>query len=68
MKNKQDSLRTNWKLWKKQIDQETDLGWNHRLRTVDASEDRQEMKIKENLQFNRIQKNGIDSELEKKLN
>ncbi|XP_024033457.1 L10-interacting MYB domain-containing protein-like [Citrus clementina] len=67
MKNKWDSLRTDWKLWKNLIGKETGLGWNHMLRTVDASEEWWEKKIKENMQFNRFQKNGIDLELEKKL-
>ena len=50
------------------IGKETGLGWNHRLRTVDASEEWWEKKLKENPQFSRFQKNGIDPESEKKLN
>ena len=50
------------------IGKETGLGWNHRLRTIDASEEWWEKKIKENPQFSRFRKNGIDPELEKKLN
>ncbi|KAL9457629.1 hypothetical protein AB3S75_006638 [Citrus x aurantiifolia] len=68
MKNKWDSLRTDWKLWKNLIGKETGLRWNYRLRTIDASEEWWEKKIKENPQFSRFRKNGIDPELEKKIN
>lgn len=49
------------------IGKETGLGWNHKLRTVDASEEWWEKKIKENSKFNRFQRNGIDPKLEKEL-
>lgn len=46
MKNKWDNLKEQWKLWKDLKGKQTGLGWDHRLQTIDASEDWWREKIK----------------------
>ena len=39
LKNKWDSLKNDWKLWKQLIGKETGLGWKNQKRTIDASDE-----------------------------
>lgn len=46
LKNKWDALKEQWKLWKDLKGKETGLGWDHRLQTIDASDEWWSGKIK----------------------
>ncbi|KAK2638889.1 hypothetical protein Ddye_026684 [Dipteronia dyeriana] len=39
LKNRWDTLKSNWKLWRDLVGKETGLGWNAKLKTIDASEE-----------------------------
>ncbi|KAK2646637.1 hypothetical protein Ddye_021832 [Dipteronia dyeriana] len=39
LKNKWDTLKSEWKLWRDLIGKETGLGWNAKLKTIDAFEE-----------------------------
>ncbi|KAM5554047.1 hypothetical protein ABKV19_026000, partial [Rosa sericea] len=66
-KNKWDLLRDQWKLWKELIRKETGLGWNPKLKTVDAPDEWWCSKIQENPEYAKLSKKGINPDLEEKL-
>ncbi|KAK2638480.1 hypothetical protein Ddye_026275 [Dipteronia dyeriana] len=39
LKNMWDTLKSDWKLWRDLVGNETGLGWNAKLKTIDASEE-----------------------------
>ncbi|TXG69481.1 hypothetical protein EZV62_004416 [Acer yangbiense] len=39
LKNRWDTLKNDWKLWRDLVGKETGLGWNAKLKTIDASEE-----------------------------
>ncbi|KAK2633773.1 hypothetical protein Ddye_028565 [Dipteronia dyeriana] len=39
LKNRWDTLKSDWKLWRDLIGKETGLGWNAKLKTIDALEE-----------------------------
>ena len=46
LKNKWDALKNDWKLWKDLIGKETGLGWNIQKKTIDASPEWWQSKLK----------------------
>ncbi|KAK0570552.1 hypothetical protein LWI29_003077 [Acer saccharum] len=38
LKNRWDTLKNDWKLWRDLVGKETGLGWNAKLKNIDASE------------------------------
>ncbi|KAL1156197.1 hypothetical protein V6Z11_A08G075900 [Gossypium hirsutum] len=46
LKNRWDALKKEWKAWKKLKGEDTGLGWNPIKRTVDASDDWWESRLK----------------------
>ncbi|KAM5547699.1 L10-interacting MYB domain-containing protein-like [Rosa sericea] len=66
-KNKWDLLRDQWKLWKELIRKETGLGWNPKLKTVDAPDEWWCSKIQDNPKYAKLRKKGINPDLEEKL-
>ncbi|XP_048447883.1 L10-interacting MYB domain-containing protein-like [Pyrus x bretschneideri] len=50
LKNKWDTLKNEWKLWKELVGKETGLGWNSNKGTVDASEEWWNNKIQDVLE------------------
>ncbi|KAH9686253.1 DDE Tnp4 domain-containing protein [Citrus sinensis] len=67
LKNKWDALKNDWKLWKDLIGKETGLGWNIQKKTIDASPEWWQSKLKANPKVEKFRKEGIDKELEGKL-
>ncbi|KAL2931696.1 L10-interacting MYB domain-containing protein [Bienertia sinuspersici] len=67
LKNKWDWMRSRWSLWKALKGKETGLGWDHEKGTISASEEWWQMKIEENTQFRSFQEEGIETELEYKM-
>ncbi|XP_050373037.1 L10-interacting MYB domain-containing protein-like [Argentina anserina] len=64
LKNKWDSLKGDWKLWKTLKSVKTGLGWNPILNTIDADEEFWREQIGE---YARFRKKGISPEFEAKL-
>ena len=46
LKNKWDSLKKEWRLWKELLGKETGLGWSISKQTIDASDEWWDEKIK----------------------
>ncbi|KAL2892391.1 L10-interacting MYB domain-containing protein [Bienertia sinuspersici] len=67
LKNKWDWMRSRWSLWKALKGKETGLGWDHEKGIISASEEWWQMKIEENTQFRSFQEEGIEPELEYKM-
>ncbi|KAL2897360.1 L10-interacting MYB domain-containing protein [Bienertia sinuspersici] len=67
LKNKWDWMRSRWSLWKALKGKETGLGWDHEKGTISAGEEWWQMKIEENTQFRSFQEEGIEPELEYKM-
>ncbi|PKA61069.1 hypothetical protein AXF42_Ash005965 [Apostasia shenzhenica] len=68
LKNKWDLLKRDWKLWRDLKQGSTGLGWNPMKRTIDASDDWWNEKLKVFPQAKKFKNNGIDPEMESKLN
>ncbi|MFQ6650475.1 hypothetical protein Gotur_022580 [Gossypium turneri] len=58
LKNRWDDLKKEWKAWKKLKGEDTGLGWNPIKRTVDASDDWWESRLKVHQMFMRIVATG----------
>ncbi|KAG8472586.1 hypothetical protein CXB51_034389 [Gossypium anomalum] len=67
LKNRWDALKKEWKAWKKLKGEDTGLGWNPIKRTVDASDDLWESRLKVVPEAQRFRTSGIDPEFEGKL-
>ncbi|XP_040374674.1 L10-interacting MYB domain-containing protein-like [Rosa chinensis] len=67
MKNKWDSLKDHWKLWKDLKGKETGLGWDHKRQTIDASDEWWRLKIEKNKEYGKLKKKGIAPDFEDKL-
>ncbi|XP_062002831.1 uncharacterized protein LOC133720506 isoform X3 [Rosa rugosa] len=67
LKNKWDSLKIEWKLWKELVGKETGLGWNPSKGTVDAPAEWWHSKIQVNPEYAKLRKKGLNPELEEKL-
>ncbi|KAL6569132.1 hypothetical protein OROHE_003413 [Orobanche hederae] len=67
LKNKWDWMKNRWSLWKALKGKETGLGWDHEKGTISASEEWWKNKIEENIQFKAFQDEGIEPELEMKM-
>ncbi|KAL2922727.1 L10-interacting MYB domain-containing protein [Bienertia sinuspersici] len=67
LKNKLDGLRPKWILWKQLKGKETGLGWDHEKGTVAASNEWWALKIQQNPKFETFRDEGIDLELECKM-
>ncbi|CAH9076222.1 unnamed protein product, partial [Cuscuta epithymum] len=60
-------MRHKWGLWKLLKGKETGLGWDPVKSTVDATDEWWNMKIKENSKFGPLREEGIEPELEYKM-
>ncbi|WCJ29493.1 hypothetical protein M5689_011126 [Euphorbia peplus] len=60
-------MRTRWSLWRALKGKETGLGWDHEKGTISASEDWWKKKIEENAAFRAFQNEGLEPELECKM-
>ncbi|KAG8477249.1 hypothetical protein CXB51_030321 [Gossypium anomalum] len=67
LKNRWDALKKEWKAWKKLKGEDTSLGWNPIKRTVDASDDWWESRLKVVPEAKKFRTSGIDPEFEGKL-
>ncbi|XP_056690950.1 uncharacterized protein [Spinacia oleracea] len=67
LKNKLDGMRPKWILWKQLKSKETRLGWDNEKRTVAASDEWWALKIQENAKFEIFRDEGIEPELEYKM-
>ncbi|CAH9129556.1 unnamed protein product, partial [Cuscuta epithymum] len=67
LKNKLDTIKKSWSLWKQLKGKETGLGWDHVKGTISASSDWWALKIQENAKFEQFQDEGIEPELEYKM-
>ncbi|WRX23052.1 Myb/SANT-like domain - like 7 [Theobroma cacao] len=60
LKNRLDSLRNEWTLFKQLKGKETDLGWNHETGTIEADATWWEVKIKTNPKYARFWYHGLE--------
>nr|KJB61462.1 hypothetical protein B456_009G359600 [Gossypium raimondii]KJB61463.1 hypothetical protein B456_009G359600 [Gossypium raimondii] len=67
LKNRWSALKKEWKAWKKLKGEDTGLGWNPIKRTVDASDDWWESRLKVVPEAQKFRTSGIDPEFEGKL-
>ncbi|XP_021715068.1 uncharacterized protein LOC110683039 [Chenopodium quinoa] len=67
LKNKWDWMRSRWSLWKALKGEEMGLDWDHEKGTITASEDWWKKKIEENMHFRAFKDEGIEPELENKM-
>ncbi|KAH1114911.1 hypothetical protein J1N35_008289 [Gossypium stocksii] len=69
LKNRWDALKKGWKAWKKLKGEDTDTGleWNPIKRTIDASDDWWESRLKVVPEAQKFRTSGIDPEFEGKL-
>ncbi|KAH1031957.1 hypothetical protein J1N35_044131 [Gossypium stocksii] len=67
LKNRWDALKKEWKASKKLKGEDTGLGWNPIKRTVDASDDSWESRLKVLPEAQKFRTSGIDPEFEGKL-
>ncbi|XP_040940174.1 L10-interacting MYB domain-containing protein [Gossypium hirsutum] len=67
LKNRWNALKKEWKAWKKLKGEDTGLGWNPIKRTVDASDDWWESRLKVVPEAQKFRTSDIDPEFEGKL-
>ncbi|KAK3194526.1 hypothetical protein Dsin_025836 [Dipteronia sinensis] len=67
LKNKWDTLKSDWKLWRDLVEKETGLGWNAKLKTIDASEEWWHRKLQVHHNAAKFRKEGIDPAMMEKL-
>ncbi|XP_008227567.1 PREDICTED: L10-interacting MYB domain-containing protein-like [Prunus mume] len=67
LKNKWDAFKEQWKIWKELIGKETGLGWNSKLRTVDASDEWWHNKIQINPKYAKLRRKGNSPDIEEKF-
>lgn len=67
LKNKWDQLKKEWKLWKDLKKDATGFGWNSKKKTIDGSDEWWKGKIEEFPSAKKFRYNGIDPEMEEKL-
>ncbi|KAK5846080.1 hypothetical protein PVK06_002351 [Gossypium arboreum] len=63
LKNKWDTLKKEWRLWRELLKESTGIGWRPSKKTVDATEEWWAEKIKENTDFKGFKKKGIEPRL-----
>ncbi|XP_040937961.1 uncharacterized protein [Gossypium hirsutum] len=63
LKNKWDTLKKEWRLWRELLKDSTGIGWCPSKRTVDATEEWWAEKIQENPDFKGFKKKGIEPRL-----
>ncbi|KAK2637397.1 hypothetical protein Ddye_032189 [Dipteronia dyeriana] len=62
-----DTLKSDWKLWRDLVGKETGLGWNAKLKTIDACEEWLHRKLQVHHNAAKIRKEGIDPTMMEKL-
>ncbi|XP_020596149.1 L10-interacting MYB domain-containing protein-like [Phalaenopsis equestris] len=67
LKNKWDLLKKEWKLWKDLKKDLDGFGWNPKRKTIDASDEWWKTKLEEFPSAKKFRYNGIDPEMEEKL-
>ncbi|XP_045816045.1 uncharacterized protein LOC123909273 [Trifolium pratense] len=60
LRNRMDTLRTDWTTWKQLIAKETGLGWNHATGNIDADPSWWEAKIRENVKYAKFRYQGLE--------
>ncbi|KAK2655394.1 hypothetical protein Ddye_008446 [Dipteronia dyeriana] len=63
LKNKWDSLKTDWKLWSSLLHKETGIGWDPAKKTVDAPPEWWQSKIKMNVEYQKFCDVGISPDM-----
>ncbi|KAH1047118.1 hypothetical protein J1N35_037902 [Gossypium stocksii] len=63
LKNKWDTLKKEWRLWRELLKEFTGIGWCPSKKTADATEEWWAEKIQENSNFKRFKKKGIEPRL-----
>ncbi|KAK3198189.1 hypothetical protein Dsin_021604 [Dipteronia sinensis] len=63
LKNKWDSLKTDWKLWSSLMHKETGIGWDPAKKTVDAPPEWWQSKIKMNVEYRKFRDVGISHDM-----
>ncbi|KAH1066486.1 hypothetical protein J1N35_031473 [Gossypium stocksii] len=63
LKNKWDTLKKEWRLWRELLKESTGIGWCPSKKTVDATEEWWAEKIQENPDFKGFKKKGIEPRL-----
>ncbi|PPD69128.1 hypothetical protein GOBAR_DD33992 [Gossypium barbadense] len=63
LKNKWDTLKKEWRLWREFFKESKSIGWCPSKKTVDATEEWWAKKIQENLDFKGFKKKGIEPQL-----
>ncbi|PPE02911.1 hypothetical protein GOBAR_DD00071 [Gossypium barbadense] len=63
LKNKWDTLKKEWRLWRELLKESTGIGWCPSKKTVDATEEWWATKIQENPDFKGFKKKGIEPRL-----
>ncbi|WCJ41875.1 hypothetical protein M5689_022714 [Euphorbia peplus] len=66
MRNKWDTMKLHWKLWKDLKGKETGLGWNPIKGTIDASDEWWKEKIQENASYAPLREKGIGQDVYEK--
>ncbi|KAG8472539.1 hypothetical protein CXB51_034449 [Gossypium anomalum] len=65
LKNKWDTLKKEWRLWRELLKESTGIGWCPSKKTIDATEEWWAEKIQENPDFKGFKKKGIEPQLYK---